>query len=54
MQLTTCGGRHYFVTVHNGNERRKSFFAKQGFVHNVSRDSADEWYMAKLLVTAKA
>ncbi len=53
MLLTTCGGRHYFVTVHNGNERRKSFYAKQGFVHNISRDSADEWYMAKLLVTAK-
>ena len=53
MQLATSGGRHYFVTVHNGNERRKSFFVKQGFVHNVSRDSGDECYMGKLPATAK-
>ena len=29
MQLATCGGRHYFVTVHNGNERRKSFLSSR-------------------------
>jgi len=53
MQLAACGGRRYFVTVHNRNERAKGFYAKQGFVHDASRDSDEEWYMAKLLAVAE-
>ncbi|MFQ3598566.1 MAG: formate dehydrogenase accessory sulfurtransferase FdhD [Chloroherpetonaceae bacterium] len=43
------GSEKYFCFVHKQNEIGKRFYFKNGFLHNDSEDSGDQWFMMKEL-----
>lgn len=49
MQLTVCGERRYFLTVHSRNRRAIAFYAGQGFRRSQAHDRGELWCMTKPL-----
>lgn len=49
MQLTVCGVRRYFLTVHRRNRRGIQFYARQGFLRAPAHDRGALWCMTKAL-----
>ncbi len=47
--LRRRGVSEYYCFVHQRNEIAKAFYRKRGFVHETSRDEAEEWFMVRRL-----